>query len=184
MFQKLLEQIAQGLNHLSIDYMVIGGQALLVYGEARITKDIDLTLGIGTERSSEILSLVSSQGWKTLSPDPQEFIKKTMVLPCQDPASGIRIDFIFSFSPYEKAAIQRAQSVTMGKTKVQFASPEDFIIHKMVAGRPRDLEDIRTVLLKNPNLDFPYIQKWLEEFQKTLGRSLGNLFQEIRQELK
>ena len=184
MFQKALEQISRGLEKLSVGYMVIGGQALLVYGEPRFTKDIDITLGVGVERFSEILKLIFEWKWKVLADKPEEFVKKTMVLPCQDPETGVRVDFIFSFTPYERQAIERANSISLGKTKVRFASPEDFIVHKMVASRPRDLEDIRSVLLKNPNLNFPYIQKWLEEFEKTLGRSLGNLFQEIRQELK
>lgn len=49
MFQKLLEDIALGLEKRSVDYMVIGGQALLVYGEPRFTKDIDVTLGLDAE---------------------------------------------------------------------------------------------------------------------------------------
>jgi hypothetical protein len=41
---------------------------------------------------------------------------------------------------------------------------EDLIIHKIFAGRPRDLEDVRTLLLKNPGIDVPYINLWLNEF--------------------
>jgi len=39
--------------------------------------------------------------------------------------------------------------------EVFFASPEDVIIHKIFAGRPRDMEDARTILLKNPGVDIP-----------------------------
>ncbi|MCG2758537.1 MAG: DUF6036 family nucleotidyltransferase, partial [Desulfobacteraceae bacterium] len=48
--------------------------------------------------------------------------------------------------------------------EVNFASPEDLIIHKIFAGRPRDIEDVRTVLLKNPEIDVRYVRKWLKEF--------------------
>lgn len=44
--------------------------------------------------------------------------------------------------------------------------PEDIIIHKIFAGRPRDIEDVRSILIKNPNIDIPYIKKWLKEFEK------------------
>ncbi len=56
--------------------------------------------------------------------------------------------------------------------EVCFASPEDLIIHKVVAGRPRDLEDVRVVQLKNPELDRAYIEKWLKDFEAALERPL------------
>jgi hypothetical protein len=49
MFKKLLKKIANELNNNNIPYMVIGGQAVLLYGEPRLTKDIDITLGIGID---------------------------------------------------------------------------------------------------------------------------------------
>ena len=48
--------------------MVIGGQAVLVYGEPRFTKGIDITLGAGVERLDEVLKLVGSIGWKAAYP--------------------------------------------------------------------------------------------------------------------
>lgn len=41
MFQNLLKKIARSLEKTSIPYMVIGGQAVLLYGEPRLTKDIN-----------------------------------------------------------------------------------------------------------------------------------------------
>src|SRR5260221_14588601 len=43
MFRSLLERIALGLERRGIGYMVIGGQAVLLHGEIRLTEDIDLT---------------------------------------------------------------------------------------------------------------------------------------------
>jgi hypothetical protein len=54
MFQKLLKKIANELNTCNIPYMVIGGQAVLIYGEPRLTKDIDITLGIGINGPKEV----------------------------------------------------------------------------------------------------------------------------------
>ncbi len=36
MFQKLLENIASALDERNLPYMVIGGQAVLLYGEPRL----------------------------------------------------------------------------------------------------------------------------------------------------
>ena len=87
-----------------------------------------------------------------------------MVLPTLDETTGIRVDFIFSFTPYESQAIRRAKRVQILGQDVSFAAVEDLIIHKIFAGRPRDLEDVRSVILKNPDLDVPYIEQWLKAF--------------------
>ncbi|MCK4251370.1 hypothetical protein KAX97_07970 [candidate division WOR-3 bacterium] len=44
MFQNLLKKIARSLEKTSIPYMVIGGQAVLLYGEPRLTKGFDRSL--------------------------------------------------------------------------------------------------------------------------------------------
>jgi len=159
--------------------MIIGGQAVLLYGEPRLTKDIDVTLGIGIDGLQRIKSVVIALGLIYVIDNVEDFVRETMVLPVSEKQSGIRVDFLFSFSPYERQAIQRANEIKLGKTAIRFASLEDVIIHKIVAKRPRDIEDVRSVLLKNPDYDKEYIQKWLKEFDDSLGEGLLNLFNEL-----
>jgi hypothetical protein len=53
-------------------------------------------------------------------------------------------------------------------------------IYKVFAGRPRDLDDIRSILLKIPSVGLPYIEKWLAEFDKSLSDAgLLKKFKEI-----
>lgn len=184
MFQKLLAKVAQKLSRLRIPYMVIGAQAVLLYGEPRLTKDIDITLGIGVDKLEQIISLVRFLRLKILVDTFEDFVKKTMVLPVMDEKSGIRIDFIFSFSPYERQAIERAKNVKIVTTTVKFASLEDVVIHKVIAGRARDIEDIKAVLLKNPKYDYQYVAKWLREFDNTLGAKFMDTFKKILKEVR
>lgn len=167
MFEQLLKKIARALDKGSIPYMIIGGQAVLLYGEPRLTRDIDITLGVTLEKLDFVLDIAKSIGLNPLV-DPETFTRKTMVLPCQDPQTDIRIDFIFSFSPYEQQALERVKIVKLGSANIKFASLEDLIIHKVIAGRPRDLEDIKSVLIKNPETDLSYIRHWLNEFTAAL----------------
>jgi predicted nucleotidyltransferase len=181
MFTRLLERIALGLEQRQIPYMIIGGQAVLIYGEPRLTRDIDVTLGAGPERLAELLAFADASGWRLLVESPQEFVQRTMVLPCVDPESDIRIDFIFSHSPYEQQAMGRVRRVAIGKAAVRFAAAEDVIVHKIVAGRPRDLDDVRSILLKNPDLDRAYIRQWLAEFNRSLGENYAQTFEHLAQ---
>lgn len=163
--------------------MIIGGQAVLLYGEPRLTKDIDITLGLDIDSLDTLIEVSKEIPLNILPENPVEFVKETMVLPAQDKEIGIRVDFIFSFTPYERNAIERSRRVAILDQKVCFASPEDLIIHKVFAGRPRDLEDARIVLIKNPGMDTAYIRKILKEFDiNPDGTRYSKLFEEILNE--
>ena len=57
------------------------------------------------------------------------------------------------------------------------------MIHKVIAGRARDLEDIKSILLKNQKYDSDYIEKWLQEFDKSLTEQFLKIFREIKEKI-
>ncbi|MCG6950072.1 MAG: nucleotidyltransferase [Acidobacteria bacterium] len=177
MFAEILANLADNLNRKNLGYMVIGGQAVLVHGEPRLTKDIDVTVAAGLEKLDLLVEVAEASGLEPLV-DPEEFTTRTMVLPCLHKPSGVRVDFILSFSPYEREAIDRAAEIEVAGSKVRFASAEDLIVHKVLAGRPRDLEDVRSVLLKNPKLDQRLVSEVLSDLQESLdlGSTLVDRF--------
>ena len=179
MFERLLEQIAVEFESRSIPYLIVGGQAVLVHGEPRLTRDIDVTLGVDVDRLDDLLAIVKQAGWNVLVQSPRDFVQQTMVLPCEDSGSGVRLDFIFSHSSYERQAMTRTTTLKVGQTDVRFASPEDLVIHKVVAGRPRDIEDVRSVLLKNPQVDATYIRRWLGELGTALNEPFVERFEDV-----
>lgn len=159
MYQKLLSKIATILAKAQIPYMVIGGQAVLVYGEPRMTRDIDITLDADVDALDSLLRALEGTSFRSLPSNVREFTKTTRVLPIQDEQTKIRVNLIFSFSPYEHLAIQRSRPINFHGIDVNFAAPEDIIIHKLVAGRPRDIEDVRTIILRQQKLDEIYMEK-------------------------
>ena len=179
MFRELLEQIGLGLDALGIPYMVIGGQAVLLYGEPRLTRDIDVTVGAGPDRLADLLRWAGQRNWRILSENPPDFVQKTLVLPCLEPTGGVRIDFVFGVSAYEQQAIERARRELMGRAQVCFASVEDVLIHKIVAGRPRDLEDARSILAKQRTIDTDYVRHWLRQFEDSLDEKFCERFEAV-----
>ncbi len=174
MVQNLLERLAIALDQGQIPYLIIGGQAVLLYGEPRLTEDVDITLGVGPENLNLLLELAQKNSWDVLIHDPKTFVQKTLVLPCQDRLSGSRLDFIFSLSEYERQAMKRAHVVAIGAAQVRFASLEDLIIHKLMAGRSRDEEDIRGMLNRQPRLDREYLRFWLQQMDQDPTINMAN----------
>jgi len=165
--EKLIKKIAQCLDEDKVPYMIIGGQAVLLYGTPRLTRDIDITLGIDTDKFPLIEGICRKLGLKILPENPEDFARETKVLPAEEWKLRIRVDFIFSFTRYETQAMDRTKNVLMNDYPVKFASCEDVIIHKMFAGRAVDEEDVKNILIKNrDSIDLKYIREWLSEFSK------------------
>lgn len=179
MYGRLLRKLSDGLTAAGIPYMVIGGQAVLLHGQPRATLDIDIALGVDVEAFVRVLDAAGAIGLEPIPEDAEAFARRTMVLPAKDGDSGIRVDFIFSSLPYERQAIVRATVVPIEGVPVRFASVEDLVIHKMFAGRPRDIEDVRGVLIRHPECDREYVERWLAEFERTMDIPYGEQFRKI-----
>lgn len=172
MYQDLLAKLARALDMARIPYMVIGGQAVLLHGEPRLTRDVDVTVGVDAGELKRVLAAVATVGLSSAVQEVERFVRDTNVLPLVDSPTALRVDLIFSFTPYEAEAIARAVTVSFNTVPVRFAAVEDLLIHKLVAGRPRDIEDVAGVLRRKPALDEGYLQKWLASFREVLNRDL------------
>jgi hypothetical protein len=141
-------------------------------------------LGVDIDKLESVKSLCGELGFIILTKDVDNFVSRTHVLPAEDPLTKIRVDFIFSFTPYEDQAIKRATPISVGNCDVKFATREDLIIHKILAGRAIDKEDVKGVIRRNaPKLDASYIQKWLKEFSSVSeGRDLVKEFEVLLRE--
>ncbi len=56
-----------------------------------------------------------------------------------------------------------------GVGTLRLIGAEDLVIHKCVAGRPRDLEDVEAILIRQRlNLHLDTVRKWLEAFREVV----------------
>jgi len=170
-FGDLLARLTRELEARHLPFMLIGGQAVLLHGRPRLTEDIDVTLGVGPGELAAVMAAAREMNLQALPEDPERFVRETFVLPSRDVETGIRIDFIFSTTPYERQAITRALRVTVAGTPVPFATAEDLVIHKLFAARATDWEDaVSVVRRKGPELDWAYVEHWVREFGEVPGR--------------
>lgn len=149
--------------------MVIGGYAVLYHAHARFTEDIDIVLGVDIDELDNVLKVVSDN-FIPSSENPEEFVKQTNVLPILEKESGIRIDLIFSFLPFERKAIEHSISTFVEDQSVNIIRADELIIYKLLAGRPRDMNDIRSIFnYQSDKLNIDKIEMHLNELSTALA---------------
>jgi len=145
---------------------------VLIHGRLRVTEDVDLTLGVDAGEAARVLAVLQEAGMRPLVEKPEEFVARTCILPMFAEEERVRVDFAFSFSLYERQAIDRALTREETGYPVRFVTAEDLIIHKLFAGRPRDIEDIRGVLArKQGKVDREYLRHWIRQFAQLEGKA-------------
>ena len=182
-FSAVIAALARELRARGLPFMLIGGQAVLVHGRPRLTEDIDVTLGVAPDRLPAVREVVQALDLVLLPENPERFVRETFVLPARH-ETGIRIDFIFSTTPYERQAIERAVTRRVGEALVPFATAEDLVLHKLFAGRARDWEDaVGVVRRQGAAFDWGYVTRWARDFAGVPGREdLPGRVERLKQE--
>lgn len=154
-----VEEILRGLGEqLSepVQFQVIGGAAMMEYGLKDLTKDIDLVCRDATGKS-RLLEAANSLGFEVFEPEKRHArlgldrvaIKGGHTL---DVFAG-RISYDFGLS---KAMWQRGKGTRLlGNAEMRYAAVEDIFILKLIANRPRDIEDC--VSLTSVKMDYEAI---------------------------
>ncbi|MFI0526979.1 MAG: hypothetical protein ACH37H_12760, partial [Ilumatobacteraceae bacterium] len=70
---------------------------------------------------------------------------------------GVAVDALLVETDYQAAAHRRAVN--------RLLTVEDVIVHKLIAWRAKDQDDIASILAAAPLLDAAYIQRWATEWQ-------------------
>ncbi|MBN1888312.1 MAG: hypothetical protein JW850_09990 [Thermoflexales bacterium] len=172
--ENLLQSIAALQTRLAeagFPSAVIGGIAVGVWGDPRVTRDADLKVLARRDQAGTL--------WETLGPDytamvakPLDSLRRMGFVFVQD-CHGTRLDLLLADTPYDEAVIQRgrAMEIQPGIT-LRVCSAEDLVIYKMISSRPRDRADVEGIVRRQGQaLDDDYILGWLRQFEPALDDS-------------
>lgn len=178
---KSAAHVQRALSDADIDSIVIGGLAVAIWGEPRLTRDVDLKVLLHRDQARLLVSALPG-GFRCLADQPEETLRRVGFLFVQD-AAGIRIDFLLAETGFDLEAISRKSQIEMMGKNIAVCTPEDLIIYKMISTRPRDHEDVRGVIRRQQDkLEDDYITSWLHQFEQALDDStLVSSFRQMRQ---
>ncbi len=126
-----------------VEFLLVGGQAVIAHGYPRLTKDMDLWVRPTAENGARVLEALEAFGTPPgLSPtaftDP-----KTLVVLGRDP---FRIDLLTSIPGVEfEACWARRGEVTVDGASVPLIARSDLVANKRAVGRLQDLADVEAL---------------------------------------
>lgn len=162
MIYNILVKMAKVLEEENIRYIVIVGQAVIIYGGPRLSRYITLVLDMSLEDKERIKNIIKNIGLEIIA--NRDFISS--VISTYDFNYNIRVDVVMTFSDYEKDAFKRLRRVKLKDNfYINLISLEDLIIHKIMEGLPKNYEEVKKILLNYPQLNKKYILKWLRRFE-------------------
>jgi predicted nucleotidyltransferase len=164
----VLRDFTNWLKSEKIPGIIIGGIAASILGRPRVTRDIDGLIIIDEDHLDKIINNGSEFGFIPRVKDVLAFAQKNRVLLLKHKTTKIDIDISLGALPFEHESIERAIQVDIGGFSLPLPTPEDLIIMKAVAYRPRDLADIESILDANQDLDIQRIRNWVSEFSSVL----------------
>lgn len=163
-----LSELSKFLSKVKSKGVIIGGISAGLLGKPRFTADIDAVIQLDFERIEEFIKTADKFGFEPRIGNAAAFAQKSHVILLMHKKSGIKVDLSIGLLPFEMEVIKRSKLFTSGRLRINIPSPEDLIIMKAVSHRPKDIEDIRSIVNANPKLDISRIKYWLQEFSKVL----------------
>jgi predicted nucleotidyltransferase len=168
----LLADLARAFDALGVAWYLFGAQAAIVYGVARMTADVDVTVqapaGMAT---ADWLTVIEHHGFEARFADPA-FVAATRVLPLVHLATQLPVDVVIAGPGLEDEFTTRAVRRGVDGVVVPVVDVSDLVILKVLAARPKDEEDVTMLVrIHGDSLDYGRIRTVLGALQDALGQN-------------
>lgn len=167
-FRATIEALHRLLEKHNDRGVIIGGIAVGLLGKPRYTADVDAMFLLSTQDIPQFLESARAENIIPRVQNVEEFARKTRVLLLKHIPTNTEIDISLGVLLFEEEMVERGSIKSFANLSARLPTPEDLIIMKAIAHRPKDLEDIRTIVDNNPNLDIARIEKWVRDFAEVM----------------
>jgi len=171
-FLDALRAVRTALDELRVASMIIGGVAVIAHGVPRLTVDIDATVvaaGLGIDRLTDVLA---AHGIHGRIPDASAFAAAHQVFLATHEPSGTPVDISLAWLPFEEEALGASVSCDYAGVAIRIPRAEDLVVYKLVASRPRDVDDAEgLLLLHGTGMDLARVRKIVGELSSLLDDS-------------
>lgn len=167
---ELLASVGRAVEPLGLRWYLFGAQAAIVHGASRLTADVDVTVDPGVRSTSELVGRFRREGLALRVTD-DDFVERTRVLPLVHEPSRILCDVVLAGPGIEELFFDRAVVQLLDGVSVPVAAADDLVAMKILAGRDKDLDDVRAVVrAQGKRLDLGRARDTLRLLEQALDR--------------
>ena len=135
------KDLLQLFNAYEVEYLVVGGYAVMEYTEPRFTKDLDLWIWAKPENADKVFRALVDFGAPIDTVSPVDFSESGFVY--QIGMAPVRIDILMSVDGLEFSdAWPNRVATAFDEVQVWLISRDDLIQTKRSAGRSQDKIDV------------------------------------------
>lgn len=163
LLEDALDALATGLTECAAPWMVIGGVAIIARGVRRFTTDIDAAVRGDAIQPAQLLNLLAKHGIIPRIDEALRFAEANLVLLLRHEATGVDLDVSFAWSAFEQDALAASTVTPFGRVRAPMCTPENLVVFKAIAGRPKDVEDAEALLALYPDIDRAQVRKRVSE---------------------
>lgn len=168
----LLRDLRAAMSALGLRWYMIGAQAAIIHGSARLSADVDVTVMMEPSDLDAVVHRLASHGIVPRSGDFREIAVTHRVLLLWHEQTGMPIDLVLGGPGIEEEFCTRARTHDLGGTAIPVIAAEDLIASKILAGRAKDMEDVRFMVIAGRNaLDIAAVKNVLRQLEQALDRS-------------
>ena len=167
-FREAIESLQRLLHKFDDRGVIVGGIAVGLLGKPRFTADVDAMFLLSTQDIPKFLEFARAENIIPRIQNAEEFARKNRILLLRHVPTETDIDVSLGILPFEEEMVERGSIKSFANLSVRLPTPEDLVIMKAIAHRPKDLEDIHTIAENYPNLDVQRIEKWVKAFGEVL----------------
>ena len=132
------------LNKAGVDYIMVGGWAINLYGYIRATVDLDIWILPEKANAQKVYAALGEFGAPISDINPDDFAAEGIIF--QIGVAPCRIDIITKISGVNYSeAVERAVLKEINGIPVRVISKEDLIANKKASGRTKDLADVEAL---------------------------------------
>jgi hypothetical protein len=148
------------LEDQQVRFLVIGGLAVVVVGEPRMTADADAIIFLSPREAEALIATGTTAGFEVRADVERERLTTTGTMRFR--RGAFQLDLITASLPFEDTAYQRASVHRIFGMDLLFPSPEDMILLKVLAGRDKDILDAKGIARRHRDrLDVAYLEQSL-----------------------